>query len=65
MESIKHLGTSNSWDHGVPEPLEYVAHKQAVKAGERHDVKGMTLGRCLTQYTCHTCGISWNVDSGD
>jgi hypothetical protein len=61
----KNIGSANLWGMTGKTPLEYLAHEQAVKAGEKHDVKRETIGRCLRRMTCKTCGITWQIDSGD
>ena len=34
-------------------------------AGCQHEYASETVGNCLTQYTCRTCGHSYEVDSSD
>lgn len=65
MENVKDMGTANAWDRGTPVPVEMLAHEQAIKAGEHHVMKSRTVGRCLTETTCETCGIKWTTDSSD
>jgi hypothetical protein len=31
----------------------------------KHDYEGVTIGRCLTKYTCKKCGFVHEVDSSD
>lgn len=31
----------------------------------KHEYKGVTIGRCLTRYTCVHCMSSHEIDSGD
>jgi hypothetical protein len=57
---VKNLGSANGWRET---PLELKAHEAFQKAGARHVVTEVRLGRCWTEYTCPTCGIRWNVDS--
>jgi hypothetical protein len=59
------MGTANAWAYGVPEPLEMIAHDQAVAAGEKHNVETVAIGRGVNLSTCTTCGISWSIDSSD
>ncbi len=35
------------------------------KFGCKHDFAGEEVGRCLTKYTCKTCGFVQTVDSSD
>ena len=30
-----------------------------------HEYTSKTIGRCLTNYTCKHCGLSYDIDSGD
>lgn len=31
----------------------------------KHEYRGITVGRCLTEYTCIHCGHRYQIDSGD
>lgn len=31
----------------------------------KHEFKGVSIGRCLTRYTCVHCVSSYEIDSGD
>ena len=35
------------------------------ESGCQHEYASETVGNCLTQYTCRTCGHSYEVDSSD
>jgi hypothetical protein len=63
MNEVKDLGTTNGW--GPKRPPEYIQHIESMKNGEEHDTKVVQRGRCWHEVTCHTCGIRWDVDSGD
>ena len=72
---MKDLGTANGW-YGVTTypngwngpaikgedriPPEYTACRAA-----KHAVTTQKKGNCWYQYTCPTCGITWDVDSSD
>lgn len=38
---------------------------EAKEGGCQHEYASETVGNCLTQYTCRTCGHSYEVDSSD
>ena len=57
QKKVKSVGTANGWSE-TPEVV--------VKCRELgHSTVGKTVGRCLTRYTCHKCGYTYKVDSGD
>lgn len=62
---IKDLGYVNDWGGFDNGPEEFQKCSAARKAGEKHDIKSVSLVRCHSQTTCFTCGISWSVDSSD
>ena len=51
------LGYANDWDE-EPEIVQ-----KCTELG--HDLASLTLGRCLTEYTCEECDYFYLVDSSD
>ena len=63
---IKYLGSVNGWEaRGVPRPPELEACELAQKAGEKHQFSFQQIRRGTWLVTCHTCGISYDIDSSD
>jgi hypothetical protein len=62
-KAIKNLGWANGWGETLPK--EYQDHREAVQRGEKHHTEGSSGGRCVSHTVCHTCGISWSIDSSD
>lgn len=51
------FGCANGWIQNPPAYDECMAAK--------HVVRGKTVGRCLTRYSCDICRISFEFDSSD
>lgn len=58
MEPYIDLGWLNLWTGSGP--LEY---QQCREQG--HQLEMRRLPSCVKEYTCHTCKLTWRVDSGD
>lgn len=56
---LRDLGTMNDWPQNKY-PREYWHC-----VGEKHQRDSRTTGRCLTQYSCKICKITYAVDSSD
>lgn len=70
---VKNLGSMNGWygvttypngwdKPGVKEPDRVPPEYTACRAAG-HQLTTHQKGHCWTQYTCPTCGITWDVDS--
>lgn len=60
-----YLGYMNSWCVSGT-PAEYHTHLE--KCGNDdgdYPMTVKTVGRCLTEWECHECGIIFRVDSSD
>ena len=53
---MKDLDYANGWKE-IPEIVKNCP------GGKEHRIEGKSLGRCLSQTTCHTCGYTYKVDS--
>jgi hypothetical protein len=59
---MKDLGYANGW---TETPEEVKKCRDGHNKGEEHAGYSKTIGRCLTEYRCSTCGYSYKVDSSD
>jgi hypothetical protein len=64
-KQIIDLGFVNSWGGYDNAPEAYKKCREDIEQGNKHEIEGITLGRCYRKTICYTCGISWSIDSSD
>jgi hypothetical protein len=64
-KKIIDLGYVNGWGGYDNAPDEYKKCQADIEKGNKHEIEGITLGMCHRKTICHTCGISWSIDSSD
>jgi hypothetical protein len=57
------LGYANGW--GKNAPKEVIDCEIDTKKNGQHKWEVVNAGRCVTKYTCLTCGYTYKVDSSD
>jgi hypothetical protein len=64
-KQIIDLGYVNDWGGFDNGPELYKKCREDIEKGNKHEIESRTLGRCYHKTICHTCGISWSIDSSD
>lgn len=62
--TLRDLGYMNGWHTSGPEYAEIHQCWEDSKV-KQHESSEKSVGRCLTQVTCKTCGYVYMIDSSD